>query len=322
VLSSVLIDGRRRSVVTLPEYRRGMKPPNAGRTFPAETYTRDEMDAILIAFGRGAAGDRNRAATVIQWRCGLRINEALDLFPKDVNLAAGTVTVLAGKGGKRRVVGIDRQTAAEVEIWLRRRAMLGISSRRPLFCVISRPTLGKRMYNSVFREALKDAGARAGVGGTEHGECWGKRVHPHGLRHSFASDWAREGRSLVTLQYLLGHADLRTTQRYIHRLGDWEAIDAARDRTWPAGSEPAFLLAAGAADLSVAAAQQLGELPKRPRPLSPARALVPRVAIPGLPAQNGARAAARLKREVDLAVEPVRGVARMNLAIEQLAVAL
>jgi site-specific recombinase XerD len=230
VLSSVLIAGRRRSYVTLPDYRLGMKPANAGKTYPAEVLTRAEIHQLMAALGRGNAGARNRALVVVLWRCGLRVAEALALYPKDLDLDRGTVTVLHGKGDRRRVVGIDPEAAAVVEKWLARRSRLGVNGRHPVFCVISAPTLGKAMYSSAVRESLKHAGVKAGLD---------KRVHPHGLRHTYASELAREGVGVNVIQKLLGHNDLATTARYLDHLTPWEAIDIARGRTWaPLASGP------------------------------------------------------------------------------------
>jgi site-specific recombinase XerD len=230
--SSVLVGGRRRSYVTLPGYRLGMKPGNAGNTYPAEVLTRDEIHRLMACMGRGPSGARNRALVAVLWRCGLRVSEALALFPKDVDLAAGTVTVLHGKGNRRRVVGIDAEAGAVLEVWLVQRRKLGLTGRHPLFCVISRPTIGKAMYSSVFRESLRDAAARAGID---------KRVHPHGLRHTFATELAREGVSLVLIQRLLGHGDLETTARYVSHLTPWEAVDALRGRRWAPPAPPGGL---------------------------------------------------------------------------------
>lgn len=223
MVRSVFINGRYRSAVTLPGYRLGMKPGNAGRKFPAEVLTREEIERLLAALGRGYAGARNRAIVVVLWRCGLRVAEALALHPKDVDLAAGTVTVLHGKGDRRRLVGIDTGASAVVEKWMLKRAELGLGRGAPLFCVISQPTLGKPLYSAYVREALKDAALRAGID---------KRVHPHGFRHTFACELAREGAPMTTVQRLLGHGDLATTARYLAGLSPWEAIDFARLRQW------------------------------------------------------------------------------------------
>lgn len=220
---SVLIDGRLRSVVTLPAYRLGMKPANAGKTYPPEPLSKEEVNRLLAATGRGYAGARNRALFVTWYRCGLRVAESLALFPRDVDLVNGTVTVLHGKGNRRRVVGIDPQAGAVIERWLARRAQLGVTGRQPLFCVISAPNVGKQMYSSCAREAIRRAGVRAGLE---------RRVHPHALRHTMATEMMREGMPMLYIQKQLGHSDLATTARYCDHLVPLEVVEAMQARQW------------------------------------------------------------------------------------------
>lgn len=205
------------SPICLPGYRRGMKPANAGHSYPAEVLTVDEVHAILKAFGRGYAGARDRALTVLLWRTGLRISEALALYPKDVDLASHTVTVLHGKGDRRRTVGLDPDAAAYLERWLAKRSELGLTGRHPLFCVISKPTLGKQLYSSCYREALKDAAGRAGIL---------KRVHPHGLRHTHAAHLAEHNVPVHLIKAQLGHSSLATTARYVDHLSPRQVVAA------------------------------------------------------------------------------------------------
>src|SRR5882724_11331329 len=112
-------------------------PANKGRRYPAEVLTPDEVRALVKACSnRAPTGVRNRALVVALYRGGLRISEALRLAPKDVDRAAGTVTVLHGKGDKRRTVGLDPGAFAVLERWLDRRARLGINGRSPIFCTL------------------------------------------------------------------------------------------------------------------------------------------------------------------------------------------
>lgn len=225
--------GERRPAITRPEYRLGMKPANAGLQLPPELVTLDEMRRLLRATGRGYAGARNRAMWVVMWRCGLRISEALDLYPRDVNLDLGTVTVQHGKaaGGvkgrrgrpRQRVVGIDPEAAAVVAVWVKRRQELGVNGHHPLFCRIQRPDVGKPMHSSVAREALQEAAKRAGI---EH------RVHPHGLRHTHAMELHREKVSITLIQKQLGHHHLSSTARYLDHHAPLELIEAIQARTW------------------------------------------------------------------------------------------
>ena len=106
------------------------RPANRGQRYPAEILTADEVQALIRACSnRAPTGLRNRALVVLLYRGGCRVGEALRLCPKDLNRAAGTVTVLRGKGGTRRTIGLDPGAFAVVERWLDVRTKLGISSR-------------------------------------------------------------------------------------------------------------------------------------------------------------------------------------------------
>lgn len=224
---------RRTSPVIDPAYRRGRKPPNAGKTYPPEPLNADEVGRLLGACSRrGKCGVRNRAIIVVLWRCGLRIAEALALEVRDVDLEAGTVTVRHGKGDKRRVVGIDPTAAAVVERWLEMRRKLGVRHQArdpralaPLFCAVSRDVLGNPVWDSYVREMLKELAAKAGIE---------KRVHPHGFRHTHAYELLREGTLLPIIQKQLGHGDLATTAKYVDHLLPQDVIDAMKVRAWPA----------------------------------------------------------------------------------------
>jgi integrase len=89
-------------------YHAGRRAPNSGRTFPPEVLTADEVKGLIRASSnRALTGIRNRALITVMYRAGLRLSEALALKPKDIDPDAGTITVLHGKGDKRRVVGLD-----------------------------------------------------------------------------------------------------------------------------------------------------------------------------------------------------------------------
>jgi len=197
---------------------------NRGRKLPAEPLTEEEALALIKTCStRAPSGVRNRALIVILWRAGLRCSEALNLLPRDVDLNAGTILVREGKGRKARVVGIDPMAASVVERWLAKRTELGIGRSAPLLSQITKGRIGKRLQSSYVRHLLKRLGKRAGIE---------KRVHPHGLRHSFASSLAEAGVNPHHIQQLLGHANLQTTSRYISTLNPKAALDAVRARKW------------------------------------------------------------------------------------------
>lgn len=228
--SSVLINGRRRSAVTLPGYRRGVKPPNAGKTYPVVTYSRQELEAMMSTLEAGYLGQRDRALFVTEWRCGLRVEESLALAPHDLDLELGTLLVQHGKNNRQRLLGLDDETKMVLGDWLERREKLGFTGDQPLFPVCFGQTRGKPIYSSVWRETLKLAAKRVGM----H-----KRMHPHGLRHTFASENTREGVPLPVLSAMLGHKDVAYTFAYLRVVAPWEAIEAMQRRKWPTMHEPA-----------------------------------------------------------------------------------
>lgn len=199
-------------------------PCTKGRSFPVEVLTSDEVQALLAACGRRSpSGIRNRALVVVLWRGGLRVQEALDLRPRDIDLDQGLVNVRHGKGEKQRIVGIDAMAIAVIEQWLFARSKLGIGGQAPLFAQITSGRLGEPLSQSYVRQALKRLARSAGIE---------KRVHPHGLRHTLASSLANEGAPLHLVQAQLGHSSLATTERYIARIAPTELATAMRDRAW------------------------------------------------------------------------------------------
>ena len=198
----------------------GDRPANKGRRFPAELLSAEEIRALIRACSAKApTGIRNRALIAVLYRGGLRISEALALYPKDVDQAAGTVVVLHGKGDRRRTVGMDPAAFALLERWLDKRRALGISGRRPLFCTLR----GDQLDASYVRRLLPRLAARAGID---------KRVHAHGLRHAHAAELVAEGVPVNVIQQQLGHGSLATTDRYLRHIAPRERVEAMRARAW------------------------------------------------------------------------------------------
>ena len=233
MLSSVLIDGRKRSIVCTRGYRLGVTPANAGKKYPAEIYSTEEIDRLMAKLGRGPSGARNRAMVALMRRSGLRVAEVLALELKDVDTAAATVQILHGKGDRRRVLGIDQETIAMLQVWLEYRRRLDIPPGRRLFCTISEPTRGNPVYSSCVRETLKRAAVKAGIE---------KRVHPHGLRHTFAVELLREGVPTPLIKKALGHNSLDTTERYLDHLEPLEVVEMMQARA--SHDVPRLLIAA------------------------------------------------------------------------------
>ncbi len=208
------------------EYRHNAPPmlhPAATRPkrrLPPEVLSDDEVCALMRACGRYApTGLRNRALIALLYRAGLRINEALSLYPKDLELTDGSVRVLHGKGGRSRTVGLDPGAAAIIERRLDARSRLGLGGRHPVFCTLR----GRPMAAAYVRVMLKRLAVRASIL---------KRVHAHGLRHTHAAQLRAEGVDIAIISRQLGHASINTTARYLDHLAPRAVIEAMRSRNW------------------------------------------------------------------------------------------
>src|SRR5436190_2428216 len=190
------------------------------RKRPPEVLTREEVRALIGACSnRAPTGIRNRALIASMWRCGLRVGEALALEPRDVDLNAGTLRVRHGKGNRSRTVGLDGQAQALIARWLDRRQRLGVNGRRRLFCKLD----GGPLEQSYVRHLLRRLAAKAGIE---------RRVHPHGLRHTYSAELAREGVPMNVLRDALGHSSLATTDRYLRDVAPVHVIETMRRREW------------------------------------------------------------------------------------------
>lgn len=197
-----------------------MFPANKGKKLPPEPLTGDEVRTLIsMCSKRALTGVRNRALIVVLYRAGLRISEALSLRTKDLDVEAGTLRVLHGKGDRSRVVGLDDGAWAVLQVWLDRRAAAGLKGQPPIFCTLR----GEPIKASYIRALLPRLARRAGIE---------RRVHAHGLRHTHAYELSREGTPLLVIQTQLGHASAATTDRYIAHLNPAVAVEAIRSRKW------------------------------------------------------------------------------------------
>jgi site-specific recombinase XerD len=214
-------NGRPLSKATAKGYRAGQKPPNAGRRFPAEILTQDEVRALINSCSsKSTTGIRNRALLVTMYRGGLRVSEALALRPKDLDPDEGTVVILHGKGDQQRTIGLDPGAFAVIQRWAERRERLGFNGRHPLFCTLD----GNQMSSAYVRTLLPRLAKQVGIE---------KRVHPHGLRHTYAYELSvSEGKPAPLIQAALGHSSLSTTDRYLRHIAPAELIESLSSREW------------------------------------------------------------------------------------------
>ncbi|MFN3201874.1 MAG: site-specific tyrosine recombinase XerD [Bradymonadia bacterium] len=182
--------------------------PRVGRHLP-ETMTLDEVEALLAAPDTHTAlGLRDRTMLEVLYASGLRVTELVTLPIGAVNLEAGYVRV-RGKGDKDRLVPLGDVARGWVERLLveGREVVTPVELRRhsnaPLF--ITR--LGRAMTRQGFWKLIRRYAQRAGIS---------KSISPHTLRHAFATHLLERGVDLRTLQAMLGHADISTTEIYTH----------------------------------------------------------------------------------------------------------
>jgi integrase/recombinase XerC len=169
----------------------------------------DEMFALLnaVSDSDGPAGRRDRALLELLYASGARVAEIAALSVGDVDFLAGVVRVL-GKGGKERLVPLGTAAGRCLRDYLEHRAdadaITGLpASERPLFLNLRGGRLTARSMSRVLHRHAERAGLHKVFG-------------PHAMRHSFATHLLQNGADLRSIQELLGHSSLSTTQRYTH----------------------------------------------------------------------------------------------------------
>lgn len=161
----------------------------------------DEMMDLLRSLPcEGERDARNAAILELLYSSGLRVGELVSLKCEDVNLDAGTVRV-TGKGRKVRVVPVGGKAVLALRKYISARPLQEFQRADALFRNLRGGALTARSVARVLDEALR----RAAVG---------RRLSPHGMRHSFATHLLESGADLRAIQEMLGHASLSTTQRY------------------------------------------------------------------------------------------------------------
>jgi integrase len=194
-----------------------MSKSNKGLKLPAEVYSDSELDRFFSTFKKTTVtGFRNHCIFMLALRAQLRCREVLTLRVSDVDTKNRAVTVLKGKGGKRRVVGIDAETARELDDWITARPH---NAQGLLFASHK----GSRLDTSYVRKLS----ARHAILGNI-----GKRVHVHGFRHSGACTLARRGVDVRIIQRQLGHSSLAVTDRYLNHLGANEVVETISAVVW------------------------------------------------------------------------------------------
>jgi integrase/recombinase XerD len=178
--------------------------PKRRRTLP-RTLSPSEVERLLdAAAGTTPRALRDRAIAELLYGAGLRVSEAVSLDRQSVDLENRLVRCL-GKGNKERVVPIGREAVDALRRYLARgRPFLERRNRQELFLNANGGALTRAGVFLILRRLAEKAGLEP------------ERIHPHLLRHSFATHLLEGGADLRAVQEMLGHADLATTELYTH----------------------------------------------------------------------------------------------------------
>jgi integrase/recombinase XerC len=179
----------------------GVKAPRAPRHLP-RALSPDEAVRLVTASDGSDLAPRDRALFELAYSCGLRVSELTGLDLDAIDAAAGEARI-TGKGSKTRIVPVGAPALAAVAGWLEARARFARAGEKALF-------VGRRGARLGPREVQKRIKRWAAAAGLE------VEVHPHMLRHSFASHVLQSSGDLRAVQEMLGHASIASTQVYTH----------------------------------------------------------------------------------------------------------
>jgi integrase/recombinase XerC len=207
-------------------YKRGVVKQNPGRLVMAPKKPKslpkvvpvDDLLALLAAPGDDARGRRDRAILEVLWGGGVRVSELVGLDVDDWDRHGNLVRVL-GKGSKERIVPLGGKARQALDEYLARREELGpAADEQALFLNYLGGRLSTRSVARLIDEHVLACALK-------------RHVHPHALRHSFATHLLDGGADLRAIQEMLGHASLSTTQRYTEV--SWDRLQAVYDKAHP-----------------------------------------------------------------------------------------
>jgi integrase/recombinase XerC len=193
-----------------------VQAPKAPRRLPA-TLDADQVASLLAISGDDPVTLRDRAMLELTYSSGLRLGELVGLNLGDVDAADRTVRVL-GKGSKARVVPVGKHALAALRDWLAVRGELARPGETAIFVGVRGARVSPRTVQQRVNEWARRRGAPT-------------KVHPHMLRHSFATHLLESSGNLRAVQELLGHASLSTTQIYTHV--DFQHLAHVYDKAHP-----------------------------------------------------------------------------------------
>jgi integrase/recombinase XerD len=182
-----------------------IETPKTGRKLP-DTLSLEEIDAIINAIDLCSnEGERNRAMLETLYGCGLRVSELLELKISDLFFDEGFIKI-TGKGNKQRFVPIGNSTQKYIQIYkdtVRNHLKIKKGFEDTLF--LNRR--GSQLTRAMIFTIIKDLASKINLN---------KTISPHTLRHSFATHLLENGADLRSIQLMLGHESITTTEIYVH----------------------------------------------------------------------------------------------------------
>jgi integrase/recombinase XerD len=182
-----------------------IETPKTGRKLP-DTLSVDEIDALILAIDLSSnEGERNRAMLETLYGCGLRVSELVSLKISDLFFDEGFIKI-TGKGNKQRFVPIGNLTQKYIHIYKNEiRTHLNIKKGHEDTLFLNRR--GSQLTRAMIFTIIKDLATQIDLN---------KSISPHTLRHSFATHLLENGADLRSIQLMLGHESITTTEIYVH----------------------------------------------------------------------------------------------------------
>ena len=180
-----------------------MRAPKSAKTLPQALSTDQAIQFVDIQ-GDGLLETRDHAILELFYSSGLRLSELVNLDTDRLDFSEGTVTV-TGKGNKTRIVPMGSHAMNAIQTWLQHRARIQIAEANPNALFVTQQ--GRRITPRAVQYRVKEWAIKQGVN---------TDMHPHLLRHSFATHVLQSSQDLRAVQEMLGHANISTTQVYTH----------------------------------------------------------------------------------------------------------
>jgi len=181
----------------------GLRAPKAAKTLP-QALSVDQAIQFVTIEGDGILDVRDRAILELFYSSGLRLAELVNLDTSMLDFSEGTVTV-TGKGNKTRIVPLGSHAANAMQAWLQQRASIKIIDKDSNAVFVTEQ--GRRITPRAVQYRVKSWAIKQGIN---------TDMHPHLLRHSFATHVLQSSQDLRAVQEMLGHANISTTQVYTH----------------------------------------------------------------------------------------------------------